>query len=341
MSPEITALEEEPPSRGREVMLPGGGLPEVIPPYLKSLIIKTGGVNGPIGMQFVVDLESEWASHDLEKDPLNEDEHLVAPGVVYKYPGRVLFTPIFSCSAYCRFCTRGREVGVAKGLTMAQIEESLNFIEGEGSIREVIVSGGDPLVMRDRALMYILERLGGIQKRDKLDFVRVGTRLPIVNPPGIKEWHYEALKNLQIPHLMVHINHPEELTPQSIAVLTKFRMECNATVMSQSVLLRGVNDNPDVLAELFTKLAKNGIRPYYLYQNDPVPWARRFTVPVPEAIEIWQKLRPRLSGIVATARFVIDTPDGYGKIPVPEGGAWEVNYKSGYRDFQGGKHELS
>ena len=139
---------------------------------------------------------------------------------------------------------------------------------------------------------------------------------------------------------MVHINHPAELTPEALAVLERARRECMATEMSQTVLLKGVNDNVDTLYQLFTKLAKNGIRPYYVYQNDDVYWAKHFTVPIHHAIKIWQQLRPRLSGVAATARFVIDVPKGYGKIPVPEGDAWEVDYDHGYRDFQGKKFAL-
>jgi lysine 2,3-aminomutase len=162
-----------------------------------------------------------------------------------------------------------------------------------------------------------------MQTNGQLDFVRIGTRLPIVNPNVIKDWHYEAISQIQAPHLMVHVNHPAELTPESLAILSRLRKESDAILMSQSVLLRGVNDNPEILIDLFTKLAKNGIRPYYLYQNDQVPWAQHFTVPIDDAI----------------ALCVIDTPDGYGKIPIPEGGAWEVDY-SNFTDFQGKKHTI-
>ena len=139
---------------------------------------------------------------------------------------------------------------------------------------------------------------------------------------------------------MVHVNHPFELTKETLDVFFNFRKIAMATVCSQSVLLKGVNDSVDTLYMLFTTLTNNGIRPYYVYQNDPVYWAAHFTVPIKQAIKIWEKLRPKLSGIAATARFVIDVPFGHGKIPFPEGGAWEVNYKH-YRDFKGKRQELT
>ncbi len=137
---------------------------------------------------------------------------------------------------------------------------------------------------------------------------------------------------------MVHINHPSELTLQALRVIDRFKQN-GATVMSQSVLLKGVNDNPQTLINLFNLMAKEGIRPYYVYQNDPVSWAQHFTVSIPRAIKIWEQLRPRLSGIAGTARFVIDTPFGYGKIPVPEGKAWKVDYGY-YCDFKGERKEI-
>ncbi len=341
--------------RGADVTLPSGGLPEVIPVHLQSLIASTGGVRGPIGIQFVAQPELESAKYDMESsDPLMEDEHEVAPGLVYKYTasgkdnGRALWTITRGCAAYCRFCTRGREVGIAKGhdgqgsgflahnpsLTKEDMDTTLSFIRQEPGLNEVILSGGDPLTVRPDVLNYALSNLGEMQKDGKLDIVRIGTRLPVHNPKAIKEAHFEAVSKLENPRLMVHINHPAELTDDTKDVLKRFRRESGAVVMSQSVLLKGVNDSVDILADLFSKLAKEGIVPYYLYQNDPVYWARHFTVPLEESVDIWKSLRPRLSGVAATARFVIDVPGGYGKIPLPEGDAWNVDYSS-YKDFKG------
>lgn len=353
--------------RGTEVMLPHGGLPEVIPPYLQKLIMETGGPIGPIGLQFVAQPDLEKLHYDgIPTDSLLEDENEVqeAPGLVYKfkdqekngmvYPGRALWTITRNCAAYCRFCTRGREVGIPAGLegvatgTLShtphlsdeQIEQTLEYIRTKPGLNEIILSGGDPLTIKPAKLHYVLSELRKLQDIGKLDIVRIGTRVPIQNPVAIKDAHIEAISQLKNPYMMIHINHPAELTQEALGVLKRFRRECDATVMSQTVLLRGVNDSVETLAALFMKLAKEGIRPYYTYQNDPVYWARHLTVPIREAIAITNKLRSRLSGVAATGRFILDTPGGYGKTAFPEGDAWSIDYEAGYKDFRGNHFPL-
>lgn len=352
--------------RGTEVMLPHGGLPEVIPPYLQKLIMDTGGPEGPIGLQFVSQPDLELSQYDsLESDPLLEDLNEVAPGLVYKYragidqeglayAGRALFTITRNCASYCRYCTRGREVGIPANqegslsgalshtphLSKEQIDQSLAYIQQEPGLNEIILSGGDPLTVRPEILAYVCHRLGELQRNGKLSIVRLGTRVPIHNPLMVKEAHYEALKFLRNPRFMIHANHPHELTPPALGVLQRFRRDVGGVVMSQTVLLRGVNDNVDTLYQLFTKWAEEGFVPYYVFQNDAVSWAKHFTVPIKEAIALWQKLRPRLSGVAATARFVIDVESGYGKVAVPEGGAWNILFRDGFTDFKGNRFHL-
>lgn len=353
--------------RGTDVMLPHGGLPEVIPVYLQKLIMETGGASGPLGLQFVAQPELESLHYkDGLQDSLIEDENEVpeAPGLVYKYqdrteegkvyPGRALWTITRTCAAYCRFCTRGREVGIPSymegqgsgalahtpHLSDKQIEQTLKYIREKPGLNEIILSGGDPLTIRPDKLKDILGKLRELQDIGKLDFVRIGTRVPIHNPVSIKEGHYEAISQLKNPFTMIHINHPAELTPEALYVLKRFRRDCDATVMSQTVLLKGVNDSVEVLAELFRKMTREGIRPYYVFQNDPVYWAKHLTVPIDKAIDIWKKLRPRLSGVAATARFVIDTPEGYGKVAIPEGDSWNIDFNAGYKDFKGTRFHL-
>ena len=352
--------------RGMKTMLPHGGLPEVFSSYLSELIEQTGGANGPIGKQFVARPEKEKKNFNKNHmDPLAEDEHEVAPGLVYKYEGkaneggkivnfgRALWTITRFCGTYCRFCTRGREIGIPPNvsgynistisrnpfLTDKEIGEVLVFLKEHKEINEVILSGGDPLTAPQGYLTRIIEGLVELQKAGDLDIIRIGTRLPVHNPASIKDWHYELLGKIKNPYLMIHINHPAELTPQTVEVLNNFRRQSFAHVYSQSVLLKGVNDDVQTLHNLFVKMTKEGIRPYYIYQNDPVYWAQHFTVPFKKAIKIWGKLRPRLSGLAATVRFVIDTPYGFGKIAVPEGDAWEVDLSS-FKDFKGIKHQV-
>lgn len=348
-------------------MLPHGGLPEVISLYMIKLINETGGEKGPLGRQFVSRPELEKKYYKIKsEDPLIEDHNEVAPGVVYKYKGkldrkgnvkhygRVLWTITRFCATYCRFCTRGREVGIPTYvkahtkaaiaqnpyLSDAEIAKVLTFLKSHKEINEVIVSGGDPLTSPRPYLTKIVEALSGLQEEGHLDIVRIGTRLPVHNPISIQPWHYELLANLKNPYLMVHINHPFELTEQTLAVLYNFRKISMATVCSQTVFLKGVNDSVTTLHDLFVKMAKNGIRPYYMFQNDPVFWAAHFTVPIKRALAIWSALRPKLSGVAATARFVIDAPFGYGKVPIPEGGAWKFDTTQ-YVDFRKKKHSLS
>lgn len=366
--PTTDTADTAPRPRGTRVMLPHGGLPEIFPPYLADLIKRTGGPDGPIGRQFVARPEREKRFfRQGMKDPLMEDEHEIAPGLVYKYQsnsngqkkdityhGRALWTITRHCAAYCRFCTRGREVGIPAGqkgvsraalsyaphLLMNQIDETLAYIEKEQGINEIILSGGDPLTVHPTILHYVLGRLADLQRIGKLSIVRIGTRVPVHNPLLLQNEHYQAARQIRNLRLMVHINHPLELTTQTLAVLERFRRDCGAIVMSQSVLLKGVNDSVETLHTLFTTLASEGIVPYYVFQNDPVYWAQHFTVPIKRAIALWQKLRPMLSGVAATARFVIDAPKGYGKVTVPEGNSWEVNYDKGYRDFKGKRFTL-
>lgn len=342
--------------------LPHGGLPEIFSLHLQKLIAETGGADGPIGLQFVARPEQERKHFDkLKMDPLAEDHHEVAPGLVYKYKGkknkkgdiiyygRALWTITRFCASYCRFCTRGREVGymgssqLNKNAALAQraylSDDDLNkvsqFLDQHPEINEIILSGGDPLTTPTEYLTKIVRLLAKRQNKHQLDIVRIGTRLPVHNPDGIRDWHFQLLSELTNPYLMVHINHPAELTPEVLAIIARFRRESLVTVMSQTVLLRGVNDKLETLVKLFNTLAKNGIRPYYMFQNDDVCWAPHFTVPLARAIKLWSRVRPRLSGVAATVRFVIDVPGGHGKVPLPEGGAWSVEFDKGYVDFKG------
>ncbi len=347
-------------------MLPHGGLPEHFPPYLKRRIAETGGPSGPMGLQFSARPELELSQYDYkEADPLLEDFNEVSPGLVYKYragkdaegrpyTGRALFTITRNCAAYCRYCTRGREVGIPKNkegelpgalshidtLSRPQIDKSLEFIKNEPGLNEIILSGGDPLTVRPEVLNYVCGRLGEMQRSGKLSIVRIGTRVPVHNPLMMEDSHYEALKQLRNPRFMIHTNHVCELSTETLGVLQRLRKDCNGVIMSQTVLLREVNDNVQALYDLFTKWAEEGFIPYYVFQNDAVSWAKHYTVPINEAISMWQKLRPRLSGVAATARFVIDVEGGYGKVAVPEAGAWNVIFSDGFRDFKGTKFDL-
>lgn len=361
--------------RGLKVLLPHGGLPEMISPYMLDLIEKTGGPSGPLGLQFIARPEKEKRFAEKKRahgaslsrkalDPLNEDIHEIAPGVIYKYRGkmnkngqitqygRILWTVTRLCATYCRFCTRGREVGLPANRTGStatiankfflsddEIAHVFTLLKSRPEINEVILSGGDPLTCPEPYLSKIILGLAKLQKEGHLDIIRIGTRLPVHNPPAIQNWHYRLLAQIKNPYLMLHINHPAELTAETKEVLHNFRKTSLASILSQTVFLKGVNDNADTLHELFVSLTKEGIRPYYLLNNDRVYWARHFTVPINKAVKIWSKLRPRLSGIADTAKFIIDVAGGYGKVAIPEGNSWDFDL-SRFRDFKGKKHSI-
>jgi len=342
-----------------------GSLPEVISPHLLKLIAATGGADGPIGRQFIArpEKESLFEKEGLA-DPYLEDSYEVAPGLVYKfrgklkkdgeidYYGRALWTISRYCASYCRFCMRGREVGLPSYIKLksdsalsqkshlAEGDRELvyTFIQSHPELNEIILSGGDPFVNTREYLSSIVHRLSSLQQEGSLDIIRIGTRLPIHNPALFKDWHFELIEQIRNPYIMLHVNHPAELTEETLAVITRMR-KAGATIMSQTVLLKGVNDSVETLQLLFNNLAREGIRPYYLFQNDPVYWARHFTVPFNEAVEIWNQLRKRLSGVAATAKFIIEPAGGLGKIPIPESGAWDFNPQK-YKDFKDEEYKI-
>ncbi|HLL60898.1 MAG TPA: radical SAM protein [Candidatus Nitrosocosmicus sp.] len=339
------------------------GLPLMVSPYMKDLIEKTGGVDGPIGKQFIKspleDVEINEADPQMEQTFEPEE----APGMIYKYKGeidvngkvtyygRVLWTISRFCATYCRFCFRGRMVGLASNeegiskdvlahktyLSEANIDKCIDFLKQHREINEVILSGGDPMIGSEKYLTHIFNYLQQLQQEGYISLVRIHTRAPVTNPVSIKESHFDLLKTVTNPYVVLHINHPAEITEEVTTITNRMRSN-GALLLSQSVLLKDVNDNIETLTELFNTLTINGIRPYYLHQNDPVSWAQHFTVPIPQAIMLWQKLRPRLSGIADSVKFVIDTPHGVGKVVVPEGG-WDVDY-SHYYDFKGKKFNV-
>lgn len=325
--------------RGREAQLPHGGLPEVLPPYLVQLIEKLDREDPPaaraLRLQFVAQTESERAGYEgIASDPLIEDEHEVVPGLIHKYADRVLFTPTFKCAAYCRYCTRGREVGLRRPLTKEEVDVALEYISANESVREVILSGGDPLTLPPRMLEYILGRLNELIQDDRIDWVRIGTRLPIHNPRAFSPRLYEAIGQLETPHIMLHINHPAELTAEAIAVIKQLRQQ-GAVFHSQSVLLKGVNNDVEILAQLGRKLTKLGVDMYYLFDDDPVYWGRDFAVPWEEGRRLMTELRNRHSGLIQPT-YVTDTPGGHGKRPIPDYG-FAVDMAQGYSDFHGKK----
>ncbi len=282
-----------------------------ITPYYISLIDPNDPYD-PVRRQCVpTDAETYIDPSDL-LDPLHEDEDSPAPGLTHRYPDRVLFLITDMCSMYCRHCTRRRFAGQKDAESPDErIEKCLAYIEKTECVRDVLLSGGDALMVSDEKLDYILGRL---RKIDHVEVVRIGSRTPVVCPQRITDHLCETLKKYHPLWLNTHFNHPNEMTPDASAALAKLA-NAGIPLGNQTVLLRGVNDCVHVMKSLMHALVKNRVRPYYIYQCDLSMGISHFRTPVSKGIEIIEALRGHTSGY-AVPTFVVDAPGGGGKTPV-------------------------
>ena len=288
-----------------------GGFPMAITPYYLGLCDKHDPTC-PIRLQCVPQIaEAEVKRGDL-RDPLGEEAHEVAPHLVQRYPDRVLLLATDRCGVYCRFCTRSRMVGAGGGARPAsQLAAAYAYLRAHPEICDVIVSGGDPLVMSDARVAAILGELASIES---VSYVRVASRTPVTLPQRITDSLCRALRTHPSVWLMTHFNHPKELTNEARAACAKL-VDHGVVVMNQTVLLRGVNDDARTLETLFRGLVRSRVRPYYLLQTDPVVGTSHLRTPLATGIGIMQALQGRLSGI-ALPKLIVDTPHGKGKVPV-------------------------
>jgi lysine 2,3-aminomutase len=287
------------------------GLPLRITPYYLSLIDRDDP-RCPIRRQVVPRrAEATDAPGDLI-DPLGEETHTAAPMLVRRYPDRALLLATDQCAIYCRFCTRSRLVGGGKGPAPAsQLDEALAYLEGEPQIRDVILSGGDPLTVSTRRLVELVARLRAIPH---VEIIRLATRVPVALPQRITGELVAALRPFHPLWVMTHFNHPLELTPEARAACERL-VDGGFPVMNQTVLLRGVNDDADTLETLFRGLVRSRVKPYYLHQMDPVRGTAHLRTPIATGIAILEALQGRLSGI-AIPKLIVDAPGGMGKVPI-------------------------
>jgi lysine 2,3-aminomutase len=278
-----------------------------INPYYLSLIRYPGD---PIWMQSVPD-KIELEDMDGLEDPLNEDMMSPVPNITHRYPDRCLFLVTSQCGMYCRFCTRKRKVGDSGKISMKELESAFNYIEQHTEIRDVILSGGDPLMLTDVMLEKILSRLREIKH---VEIIRLGTKMPCVLPQRITPNLVEMLKKYHPIYINTHFNHPWEITPESTKACTMLA-DAGCPVQNQAVLMKGVNDDAEILKELFQKLLKIRVKPYYLFMADETKGASHFRTSVEKGLEVIDKLRGHTSGL-AIPHFVIDAPGGGGKIPL-------------------------
>ena len=293
------------------VLLSGSKLAMSITPHYFNLIDKLDA-DCPIRRQVIPRIEETLDDPAEMADPCGEDSHMPVPGLVHRYPDRVLFLVTDRCASYCRYCTRSRVVsGVGEQTLQTEHEAAFRYLEKHTEVRDVLLSGGDPLLFSDAKLEGILKRLRSIEH---IEFIRIGSRVPIFLPQRISPELCQMLQKYHPLWLSIHTNHPRELTTE-----VREGLECLANhgipLGNQSVLLRGVNDDPDVMKSLVQKLLMCRVRPYYLYQCDLIKGSSHLRTSVSKGIEIIETLRGHTTGY-AVPQFVIDAPGGGGKVPV-------------------------
>lgn len=302
----LTAAEREGANRAV-----AAGFPLQITPYYLSLVDRDDPAC-PIRRQVVPHAnEARETLGDLV-DPLGEEAHEVAPSLVRRYPDRALLVSTDQCAIYCRFCTRSRVVGAGAGpAPMRALEPAFAWLEANPEIKDVILSGGDPFTMATSRLVRLIERLRAIEH---VEVIRLATRVPVSLPMRIDVELVEALRRFHPLWVMTHFNHPHELSAEAEAGVARL-VDAGFPVMNQTVLLRGVNDDPATLTKLFRGLVRWRVKPYYLLQMDPVRGTGHLRTPVARGIDIMESLQGRLSGI-AIPKLIVDTPGGMGKVPI-------------------------
>ncbi|HEX5957061.1 MAG TPA: lysine-2,3-aminomutase-like protein [Hyphomicrobiaceae bacterium] len=287
-----------------------------ITPGMASLI-DHADPGDPIARQFVPDARELQQLPEERADPLGEARLSPVPGVVHRYPDRVLLKLTHACPVYCRFCFRREVVGPggAQALSHAALDTALGYIAGDPDIWEVILTGGDPLILSPRRIAEVTRRLSAIET---VKVIRWHTRVPVVDPERVTDDLAVALRSPgKAVYVALHANHPRELTPAARAAVARL-IDAGIAMVSQSVLLRGINDDAATLAALMRAFVECRVKPYYLHHPDPAPGTGHFRLTIAEGQALMRALRGRLSGL-AQPTYVLDIPGGYGKVPVGPG----------------------
>lgn len=284
--------------------------PFAITPYYLS-IIDLDDQNSALRKTVVPNIKEQLISKGECEDPLSEEHTSPVEGIVHRYPDRVLFLTTGFCSVYCRYCTRSHMVDGHSKIMRQHWDSAIQYIKEHKEIRDVIISGGDPLTLSDTEIDYLLSQLSTIEH---LDMVRIGTKVPMVLPMRITENLLNIFRKYKPLYLSIHATHPDEITPESTKAINAIA-DAGVVMGSQTVLLKGVNDNIEVMNSLMHKLLKVRIKPYYLFQCDPIIGSKHFRTSVNKGKEIIHGLRGFTSGY-AVPQYVIDTPKGGGKVPI-------------------------
>ena len=278
-----------------------------INPYYASLIKEK---DDPIYKQ-VVPNKNELIKGCCVDDPLNEERDSPVQSITHRYPDRVLFLVAHECAIYCRFCTRKRKVSDASKISLKYLQAGIDYIREHTEIRDIVLSGGDPLTLSDRRIEFILKSLRDIPH---VEIIRIGTKIPCVLPQRITKKLVNIIKKYHPVYVNTHFNHPRELTPEAKQACERLA-DAGVPVGNQCVLLKGVNDDPETMKTLMKGLLKMRVRPYYIYQADIVKGTEHFRTKVEKGLEIIQAIRGHISGL-GVPHYVIDSPGGGGKIPL-------------------------
>jgi lysine 2,3-aminomutase len=310
-----------------------------LPPALTQLIDRSDPAD-PIARQFVPNV-AELDRHPEEfADPIGDDVHSPVEGIVHRYPDRVLLKLTNVCAVYCRFCFRREVIGPDKpnALSQQKISQALNYIRTHPEIWEVILTGGDPLILSARRLRAVMKELGAI---DHVKVVRIHTRMPVADPERISPDLVRAMKiRGKATYVAIHVNHPRELTPQARSACARMA-DSGIPLLAQTVLLAGVNDTPDVMGALMRTLVECRIKPYYLHHGDLAPGTAHLRTNISTGQELMRDLRGRFSGLCQPT-YVLDIPGGHGKSPI--GPSYVEQARSDCRaqyvveDFNGRQH---
>lgn len=299
------------PEERRGVAFAGKKLALAITPYFFNLIDRSDP-NCPIRKQVIPREGEMYVAQEEMLDSLGEDEHSPVPGLVHRYPDRVLFLVTDRCASYCRYCTRSRLVSNAQDYNFhPEYEQGLRYIESHPEVRDVLLSGGDPLLLSDKKIEHLLSRLRAIKH---VEFIRIGSRIPVFLPQRITPELCEIFKTYGPIWMSIHVNHPKEATAELRDACDRLSF-AGVPLGNQSVLLAGVNDDLDVMKALVHRLLRMRVRPYYLYQMDLITGGAHFKVDVRKGLEIIEGLRGHTTGY-AVPQYVIDAPGGGGKVPL-------------------------
>jgi lysine 2,3-aminomutase len=286
----------------------GKNLPFAVTPYYFE-VMNRFEPGDPIRKTIIPTIdEFQSTAHEMV-DPCGEDDHTPVPGLVHRYPDRVLFLINDQCAVYCRYCTRSRVVG--SGDLRPDFEHVYDYLQQHTEVRDVLISGGDPLVFSDDRLEEIISRLRAIPH---IEIIRMGTKMPVVLPQRITDELVNRLKKYHPFYMSIHFLHPNEITPEVRQACNKLA-DAGIPTFSQTVLLKGVNDTPEVMKTLMQKLLTLRVRPYYIYQCDPVQGTQHFRTSIETGLNIMRHLRGHTTGY-AIPTYVVDAPGGGGKIPI-------------------------